>query len=143
MFFFLILSLQEPDQLRLIWRLCGTPDKNNWVAASDLPLYTTLKPPESLPRRVQQKLGALTTDRKGFFSKEALELLDRLLTLDPEKRCTAGEALDSDYFWTDPMPTPKEKLPHYPACFEWTKKKLQKVAATAKDAAPPQKKHKN
>ncbi len=128
----------------MIWRLCGTPDKNNWVAASDLPLYTTLKPPESLPRRVQQKLGSLTTDRKGFFSKEALELLDRLLTLDPEQRCTAGEALDSDYFWTDPMPTQKEKLPHYPACFEWTKKKLQKGAKdAAAAAAPPQKKHKN
>jgi len=33
------------------------------------------------------------------------DLLEKLLYLDPEKRCDANTALDHDFFWTDPMPT--------------------------------------
>ena len=36
--------------------------------------------------------------------KDALDLVDRLLTLDPKKRATAAEALDSEYFWVPPEP---------------------------------------
>lgn len=122
----------EPDELVLIWNLCGTPDKNDWPGVEELPMYESLKPPQSIPRKLKQKLGNIATERRSFFCPAALDLLDRLLTLDPEKRISASEALDSDYFWTDPMPTPKEKLPKYPNCYEWTKKKLQR-----KDGAQP------
>lgn len=33
-----------------------------------------------------------------------MELIDRLLVLDPSKRIDASTALDHDFFWTDPMP---------------------------------------
>lgn len=35
---------------------------------------------------------------------QGCNLLEQLLFLDPEKRCTANLALDHDFFWTDPMP---------------------------------------
>ena len=38
------------------------------------------------------------------LGKETCELLDRLLTCNPRERITAAEALDHDYFWTDPLP---------------------------------------
>ena len=97
----------EPDQLVMIWNWCGTPDAtpNQWETAQDLPLYPTLKPPQSLPRKLKNRLQNITTDRKSFFDDAALDLLDRLLCLDPEKRASASDALDSDYFWTNPMPT--------------------------------------
>jgi len=128
----------EPDQLVLIWNWCGTPDKNEWKGAEELPLFNTLRPPQSLPRKLKGRLQNISSDRRSFFDDAALDLLDRLLTLDPEKRISAGDALDSDYFWTDPMPTPKEKLPKYPKSYEWTKKKL----ARNKDGTRDEKRHK-
>ena len=36
--------------------------------------------------------------------QHALDLQDKLLTLDPSKRIDSDEALNHDFFWTDPMP---------------------------------------
>lgn len=59
------------------------------------------------PRQLVASFSKIQGERKPFFCKPAIELLDKLLTLDPERRISAADALDSDYFWTDPMPTPK------------------------------------
>lgn len=40
----------------------------------------------------------------------ACDLLDKLLTLDPEKRLDADTALDHDFFWNDPMPCDLSKV---------------------------------
>lgn len=48
---------------------------------------------------------------KFFFETlQALDLLDKLLTLDPAKRIDSSTALDHDFFWTDPMPCDLSKM---------------------------------
>ena len=42
--------------------------------------------------------------------RDAISLLRSLLTLDPNMRFTARQALDHPYFSNNPPPTPKEKL---------------------------------
>lgn len=37
------------------------------------------------------------------------DLMDKILVLDPQKRLTASQALDHEWFWTDPMPTEPSK----------------------------------
>lgn len=39
-----------------------------------------------------------------FVSPKAVDLIERLLSLDPEKRLSASEALNSEYFTTAPFP---------------------------------------
>lgn len=38
------------------------------------------------------------------MDRETFDLLEKLLTCNPRERLTAEQALDHDYFWSDPMP---------------------------------------
>lgn len=49
--------------------------------------------------QVKQRFKPLIRDSLGC------DLLDKMLVLDPEKRIDAHNALDHEFFWTDPMPS--------------------------------------
>ena len=57
--------------------------------------------------------------------------MERFLTLDPEKRVTARDALDSDYFWEEPLPCKPGDLPKYEPSHEFqTRKRKQNKTKT-------------
>jgi serine/threonine protein kinase len=43
------------------------------------------------------------------LDSDTLDLLDKLLTLDPDKRITAEKALEHDYFRKEPLPATIEE----------------------------------
>lgn len=51
----------------------------------------------------------------------ALDLLDKLLTIDPVKRIDSDTALNHDFFWSDPLPAELNKMlqPHTQSMFEY------------------------
>ncbi|XP_048590850.1 cyclin-dependent kinase C-2-like isoform X1 [Brassica napus] len=109
----------EIDQLKKICELCGSPDENNWPGVSEMPLYERFKP--SLP------LKSRVIETYGHFDAHALELLECMLVLDPPKRISAKDALDSDYFWSEPLPCePKRLLASYKSPHELQTKKKRK-----------------
>ena len=57
------------------------------------------------------------------FSEDVAGLLDQLLVLDPERRLTADEALDHEWFWTDPMPAEPGAVKIFPSSHEYDKRK--------------------
>ncbi|XP_024026224.1 cyclin-dependent kinase C-2 [Morus notabilis] len=108
----------EPEQLNKIFELCGAPDEVNWPGVSKIPWYNNLKPTRPMKRRLREVFR--------HFDRHALELLERMLTLDPSQRISAKDALDAEYFWTDPLPCDPKSLPKYESSHEFqTKKKRQ------------------
>jgi len=128
----------ELEQLDLIFKLCGTPTPENWPDADKLPYAKKFKPKKHYPRRLREVFSR--------FSPCEKDLLESFLTLDPAKRISAKEALDSDWFWEDPMACDPDDLPRYEPSHEFQTKRRrqeekkmgeQKKKQRTEERAPP------
>ena len=97
----------EIEQLHKIYKLCGPPDEEFWEKNNKLHSQTKMFRPQ------HQYEGCL---RESFeeFPKTAVNLLEKLLSTNPEKRGTASSAIMSEYFNTKPYACDPSTLPKYP-----------------------------
>ncbi|XP_045609801.1 cyclin-dependent kinase 9 isoform X1 [Procambarus clarkii] len=105
----------EQHQLALITKLCGSITPEVWPSVENYELYNKMDLVKGQQRRVCERLKHYVRD------SQALDLLDKLLTLDPSKRTDSSSALDHDFFWTDPMPGDLSKMlsQHTQSMFEY------------------------
>lgn len=71
----------------MIYDKCGTPDNYNWPDVEKLRFYKELGPKTYIERRLKM----MVKKRKGDIDEWALDLLDKLLILNPKFRITAEE----------------------------------------------------
>ncbi|CAM9127034.1 unnamed protein product [Choristocarpus tenellus] len=95
----------ELEQLDLIFQVCGTPTSMNWPGHEDLPGYSVMMPAKVYPDKLKEHLGeaARKAGTAACMTGDALNLITRLLALDPSRRISARNALDSLYFHTAPV----------------------------------------
>ncbi|EPR64751.1 putative cell-cycle-associated protein kinase [Toxoplasma gondii RUB] len=100
----------EIDQLSRIFSLRGTPttaaalldeEPSLWPLASSLPSFFPFT--HTKPKSLKSVLP--------FCCADSLDLLDKLLQLDPSKRITAAEALNHRWFQQNPKPCSPKDLP--------------------------------
>ncbi|XP_012438984.1 cyclin-dependent kinase G-2 isoform X1 [Gossypium raimondii] len=103
----------EIDQLRKIFDTLGVPSEKIWPGFSELPgsKANYSKQPYNLLRK---KFPAASFTGSAVLSDAGFDLLNRLLTYDPEKRITADDALNHDWFRELPLPKSKDFLPTFP-----------------------------
>ncbi|EFJ10407.1 hypothetical protein SELMODRAFT_128208 [Selaginella moellendorffii] len=108
------------DQLDKIFKVLGHPTTERWPMLSNLPHWLANR--QLIQSRKYDNPGLHTVvnlQPKGL----AFDLLSRMLEYDPVKRITAAQALDHEYFRSDPLPgrnalvygQPGEKVVQYPA----------------------------
>ncbi|XP_031107528.1 probable serine/threonine-protein kinase At1g54610 [Ipomoea triloba] len=95
----------EVEQLHKIFKLCGSPSEDYWKK-SKLPLATVFKP--------QHPYESVLRERCREFPKDAVDLLETLLSVEPYNRGTASSALDSEYFNSPPYACDPSSLEKYP-----------------------------
>jgi len=108
----------EFEQIDLIFRLLGTPDDSTWPRCSRLQYYDMI-----LSQNGNRKYQNRFDEKFAGLEPSAKDLLCKLLAMDPDKRISADDALDHEYFWSDPPPATPEDLPKYPPSHEFTAKK--------------------
>lgn len=104
----------EVDQLDKIFRTIGTPNEAIWPGFSKLPgvKVNFVKQPYNLLRK---KFPATSFTGSPILSDAGFDLLNKLLTYDPQKRITAEDALNHTWFKEVPLPKSKDFMPTFPA----------------------------
>lgn len=104
----------EVDQLDKIFRTIGTPNEAIWPGFSKLPgvKVNFVKQPYNLLRK---KFPATSFTGSPILSDAGFDLLNKLLTYDPQKRITAEAALNHTWFREVPLPKSKDFMPTFPA----------------------------
>ncbi len=110
----LLKGATEPTQLDLIFRICGHPTEEEWPGiGKKCRLWKNFEPAENetrFPRRLAEALKSQLPQPK-WMTDNAILLIDKLLTMNPEHRWSAEQALDADYFFENPIVKPANKLP--------------------------------
>ncbi|KAH9603967.1 hypothetical protein KSS87_023570 [Heliosperma pusillum] len=119
----------EVEQLHKIYKLCGSPSDDYWKR-SKLPNATIFKPREPYKRSIRETYKNLPPS--------ALSLVDTLLAIDPAERLTATDALNGDFFNTEPLACDPSTLPEYPPTKEMDAKRRDDEARRQRASTKPQ-----
>nr|QYW07098.1 G-type cyclin-dependent kinase 2 [Dimocarpus longan] len=104
---------REVEQIDKIFKTLGTPTETIWPGFSELPgaKANFVKQPYNLLRK---RFPATSFTGSPVLSESGYDLLNKLLTYDPDKRITADDALNHDWFHEVPLPKSKEFMPTFP-----------------------------
>jgi cyclin-dependent kinase 7 len=91
----------DVEVLSKIFTALGTPTDPEWGGMRAMPGFVEFAPTRAPP--LAELFPAAGAD--------ALDLLGRMVSIDPRRRISAADALAHRYFRSDPQPTPADALP--------------------------------
>jgi cyclin-dependent kinase 7 len=94
-------------QLDLICQAIGSPTEEVWPGVSSLEAYVAMEDGKDTPARTKKDFQ----NQFPQLSQAGIDLLMKMLTLDPNKRATARQVLHHEWWTQQPKPSRKEDLP--------------------------------
>lgn len=120
----------ELGQLEKIAEALGAPSEENWPGVTSLPHYIEL----STHSKVAARTRTFFKQQFGTLDDEGIDLIMKMLSLDPRKRITAKGILGHSWWLSQPPPTPLGKLPKSGAGAEAVaQKEVEKPGVIEKD----------
>lgn len=109
----------EPEQLKAIFDVMGTPAEADWPGVGNLPGYKKLNLTKTSNQlRKLFPAQALLSGSQIALSDQGFDLLSRMLNANPDKRITADEALLHPYFAEHPLAKEEAMMPTFPSAHE-------------------------
>lgn len=98
--------------------------------------YRTLADVKGMGLREKLMRNCATEEHRKKITPKAVDLVSRMLCLDPDRRISARDAIMHEYFYEQPMACEPEELPKFAASHEMTmkaKRKADKEASRGQD----------
>lgn len=107
----LLKGRSEIDQIGKIFDFFGAPTRDSWPEFNELPHAAKIRLPAIGPRNIEQLL------QKKFLrlTRNGANLMSQMLTLNPDKRISAEEALKHPFFIEPPIPKLPDFFPSFPS----------------------------
>lgn len=105
----------EQSQIMNILKLCGSITLDDWPEANNLSIYRNMKLSSGYKRSIESRMQVHKTPAR------AVELIDKLLTLNPAKRIDCDGALDDIFFFSAPWPSDLREFMKTLRTVKWTK----------------------
>ncbi|KAF8313182.1 kinase-like protein [Clavulina sp. PMI_390] len=104
-------SRGEIGQIWSIFRLLGTPTEDSWPGFRSLPAARVMSFNTSTPSPLHDHLPNLPPSAATNVSHTPVDLIEKLLVLDPTRRIPASKIIQEPYFWSGiPLVLPPELI---------------------------------
>ena len=128
----------EHEQIKKIWAICGTPTKESWPNHDKLAGMRLIDVSKHVkPNILKEHITKHLETPSNKMTEKELDLIQQMLTCNPDKRIDAHRALDHEYFWEEPMAAaPKDLIKDGSGFHEWQVKKERQAEKNKQQGAP-------
>lgn len=124
----ILVGSSDSNQAQIIFDLVGPPSRENWEEATLLPNKLDLNIGLTCKRTLEARFQPL-------MGESGADLLSHMLTLDPNKRYNALDAMAHPYFSKEPKPFEPHQLPKYEESHEIDRERFKRIRTAS---VPPE-----